>query len=273
MENGRMPDDADALSPILELIGSAEAGDRPLSVVQVARGLGMSDSRAETLMERVEDVGLALTELKEPGSPILLRAGRQYLQRGGRVDRRVLEYLPHTINDLHAREALLRAGTTLVDQFRAATLAGSGVEHAQTIVPEGFERAITPRIALDLYGAAIALTVRLSNEAPAGCVAEEILAVELIEEARDRLDAELEARRIDKEDAAAAVAALPSLFELFEDDDVLALFVMEEPADAALAAHTPHHRLLGVVDQRVEAWFEPFEWAAPTGYLQPRPSD
>jgi hypothetical protein len=267
-----MPDDADGLISILELIAAAEAEDRPLSVAQVAQAVGTSDGHAEALLERVEDVGLALTGLKEPGSPILLRAGRQYLRHGGRVDERVLEYLPHTIDDLHAREALMRAGTTLVHRFRAATLAGRGVQHAQAIVPEGFARAITPRIALDLYGAAIALTVRLSNEAPAGCVAEEILAVELIEAARDWLDAELETRRIDNEDVEAAVGALPCLFELFEDDDVLELFAMGEPADAALAAHTPHHRLLGVVDQRVEAWFEPFEWSAPTGYLQTRSS-
>jgi hypothetical protein len=25
-----------------------------------------------------------------------------------------------------------------------------------------------------------------------------------------------------------------------------------------------------VVDQRMEAWFEPFGWAAPTGYLRER---
>jgi hypothetical protein len=113
----REPDD-DGLFVILELVASAEAEDRPLSVAQVAGALGMSDDGAEAHMERVEDVGLALTGLKEPGSPILLRAGRQYLQRGGRVDARVLEYLPHTIDDLHAREALLRAGTVLVHHFR-----------------------------------------------------------------------------------------------------------------------------------------------------------
>jgi hypothetical protein len=61
------------------------------------------------------------------------------------------------------------------------------------------------------------------------------------------------------------------LFELFEDDDVLDLFDMAEPADAAMAGHDPINRQLGVVDQRLEAWFDPFGSAAPTGYLRERP--
>ena len=65
------------------------------------------------------------------------------------------------------------------------------------------------------------------------------------------------------------------LFDLFQDDDVDELFEMSEPADAALAGHTPLYRQLGVVDQRIEAWFTPFDWTTPTGYLHdhdPRPT-
>jgi hypothetical protein len=39
-------------------------------------------------------------------------------------------------------------------------------------------------------------------------------------------------------------------FELFEDDDVLNMFDMTEPADAALAGHDPINHQLGVADQR-----------------------
>jgi hypothetical protein len=60
---------------------------------------------------------------------------------------------------------------------------------------------------------------------------------------------------------------LKGIFELFEDDDVLDLFEMSEPSDAAVAGRDPLKRELGVVDQRIEAWFEPFGWAMPTGYI------
>jgi hypothetical protein len=71
-------------------------------------------------------------------------------------------------------------------------------------------------------------------------------------------------------DARSATEALRGLFELFEDDDVLELFAMREPADAAVAGESARNRQLGTVDQRIEAWFEPFAWAAPTGYLRER---
>jgi hypothetical protein len=42
---------------------------------------------------------------------------------------------------------------------------------------------------------------------------------------------------------------------------------MREPADAAVAGRAPINVQLGVVDQRMEAWFQPFGWTVPTGYL------
>ncbi len=69
----------------------------------------------------------------------------------------------------------------------------------------------------------------------------------------------------------AAQAELQGLFALFQDDDVLKLFEMKEPADAAVSRHDPIDVQLGVVDQRMEAWFRPFGAVAPTGYLhEPR---
>jgi hypothetical protein len=32
--------------------------------------------------------------------------------------------------------------------------------------------------------------------------------------------------------------------------------------------HDPINEQLGVVDQRLEAWFDAYGWTAPTGYLQ-----
>jgi hypothetical protein len=152
-----------------------------------------------------------------------------------------------------------------VQQFRASILAGDGVTHAQAIVPDAFATAVTERLALDRYAAAIALMARLSDESPAGCVAEEILAVELIGEATDRIETLAEAGSLSREEGAAAIEALRSLFDLFEDDDVLAMFEMAEPADAALAGQSRHNILLGVADQPVEGWFRPFITAARRG--------
>ena len=66
----------------------------------------------------------------------------------------------------------------------------------------------------------------------------------------------------------AASDELRSLFELFEDDDVLTMFEMAEPADAAVPGHDPISQQLGVADQRVQSWFRAFGGTAPTGYLR-----
>jgi hypothetical protein len=72
----------------------------------------------------------------------------------------------------------------------------------------------------------------------------------------------------------AATDELSGLCELFQDDDVLGQFDMREPADAAVAGRSPINVQLGVVDQRMEAWFQPFGWTVPTGYLtEPSASD
>jgi hypothetical protein len=113
-------------------------------------------------------------------------------------------------------------------------------------------------LALDLYAAAVALMARLSAGGAAGCLAEEILAVELLRNAEGILQAG------GHEDSAEELFAI---FDLFGDDDVLQLFEMKEPSDAAVAGHDDTALQLGVVDQRPEAWFSPFGDVALTGYL------
>lgn len=248
---------------LLQAVDVCQSANEPLNVPALARDVDRSEDSVEHELELLEHRRLALTG--EP--PVLLNAGRQYLAREGRVPHAVLSFLPRSIDDLDARAALLTAGTILVDEFRGAILAGRGAEHAVELVPPAFAAAVDDRLALGLYSAAVALMARLSSGDPAGCVAEEIMAVALIEQAQVGLEMATELGELSPEDAAAADDALRDLFELFEDDDVLDLFDMEEPADAAVAAHDAVNRQLGVVDQRVEAWFQPFGWTAPTGYL------
>jgi len=218
----------------------------------------------------LDALGLCMHGLEDGLTPLLLTAGKQFLARRGQVDHDILAFLPRAIDDLNTREALLTAGTVLIDEFRAALLAGRGVEHAQELVPPAFAAAVDERLALDLFAASVALTARLSDGAPAGCVAEEVMSVALMEGARFQLEMREEEGLLDEDDVRTAASELNGLFELFEDDDVLNLFEMSEPADAALAGHDPINQQLGVADQRVQAWFEPFGGTAPTGYLDDR---
>ena len=254
----------------LQAIGIAQAADEELDAHALAKELDVSAVQLEMDLGQLQSYGLCLPALEGERTPLLLKAGRQFLACRGEVDHDVLVFLPRVIDDLHAREALLRAGTVLVDEFRAALLDGHGVEHAEGVVPPAFAAAVDDALALNLYSASVALLARLSYGAPAACVAEEIVAVSLIEGARFQLEMQVEEGSLDEEQAQAAAGEFTGLFELFEDDEVLNLFDMSEPADAALAGHDPINQQLGVVDQRIEAWFQPFGWATSTGYLNER---
>jgi hypothetical protein len=254
---------------LLELAGAEEA---ELDVARLARELQVPEETIGMDLDRLYAMGLMLHGLDDGHSPMLLDAGRQFLVRRGDVDSEVLAFLPHVVDDLNAREGLLIAGAILVDEFRAALIDGDPVDHARGLVPPGFTAAVDERLALDLFAASVALMARLSDGAPAGCVAEEIIAVALIEEARVWLELGREEGRFDEDQERAASEELRGLFELFQDDDVLNMFEMVEPADAALAGHDPLNEQLGVADQRVESWFDAFSWASPTGYLRHRSS-
>lgn len=238
----------------------AAAKHESIDLQELARGLDRSASSLEITVVQVERAGLVLfapaEEPEEP--PILLQAGRQYLARKGEVDRDALFFLPRVIDDLHARSALLHAGTVLVDEFADALVHGRGVEYAAEYVPPAFAHVVDERLAVELFAAAVALIARLASDEAAGCVAEEIAAVRLLEEAGAWLEMNRDDGRISAEQAQAATGELRGIFELFEDDDVLNLFEMKEPADAAVAGHSPISKQMGVVDQRLEAWFRPF---------------
>ena len=251
---------------LLKATGLAEAAGEPLDITDLAHEFGMGEATIVNGLEELAAKGLALY-LEEDSPPLLLRAGRQFLSLNGDVGDDVLGFLPRVIDDLHAREALLAAGTIVVDEFRAALLDGDPVEHACELVPPAFASAVDERLALDLFAAAVALMARLSEGAPAGCVAEEVLSVSVIEEARAWLELRHDDGRLNAHETRAAGEQLNGLFELFEDDDVLSMFNMAEPADAAMAGHDRINRNLGVVDQRVEAWFDAFGRTSSTGYL------
>lgn len=252
---------------ILQNAGMAEAAGEPLDLAALADGLGVREQTVATLVDQLEAAGLLLSGRDEHGKPVLLAAGRQFLKVGGEVPWEVMHFLPSVVDDLHAREALLFAGSVLVDEFRYQLLNGGHVEHAAELVPPAFAPAVDEALAIDLFAAAVALMARLSAGEPAGCVAEEIIAVRLIEEAAGRLEGRGEGGELSAEQVASAKSELHGVFELFQDDDVLSMFDMVEPADAAVAEHDLVNQQLGVADQRVESWFKPFGGTIPTGYL------
>jgi hypothetical protein len=233
----------------------------PIDFAGLAVELGFPPGAIGTALEELRRAGLF--ESRTPGGPderpTLTRAGEQFLAMRGDIGHDALFFLPDVVDDLHARSALVLAGSTLVSRFRQALLNGTGVEHAQTLVPQAFAEAVTERLAYDLFASAVALMARLSAGDPAGCIAEEILAVRLLEIADARLEQDVESGSLGAEEAVAAKAAARGLFELFEDDEVLGLFEMHEPSDAAPSGSD--------ADQRLETWFQPFGGTAGTGHL------
>jgi len=259
------------LAPVLNGVGMAAAKGGSLDVEGLAAELGRSAVNIEELLDQLGQMGLILAPRDEPElPPSLTRAGSQYLEMRGQLDDDVLAFLPGVIDDLHARKALLHGGSVLVDEFRYQVLHGGARSHAKGLVPAAFVEAVDDVMAINLFAAAIALMARLSSGYPAGCLAEEIMAVELIENAAFWIEMEADKGALDPEATQPAIDALRGIFELFEDADVLDLFEMEEPGDAALAGHSWINQQAGVVDQRVEAWFRPFGHVAETGYLHER---
>jgi hypothetical protein len=267
MAGGRLPETVDRQMRLLQLAGVSAAAREPLDVEELSRELGVSAFGVRETIEYLEGVGLLFGGLEEGLIPILPLAGTQFLDRAGHVPRDVLRFLPKFIDDLHGREAMLQAGITLVEEFRRRVLHGDAVDHAARLVPRAFAAAVDERMAIDLFAAAVALTVRLSEGRPAGCMAEEIMAVGLLEDARRCLRTRCALGELTEEEAASACGELAGIFELFEDDDVLDLFAKGEPAEGAQRERIRLTTRRAIADHRVEEWFVPFSWTLPTGYI------
>jgi hypothetical protein len=268
MENGHAtPEGLTRKIRLLELAGVAGAADEPLDIASLARELGASSRDLRAAISQLVETGLLFSGLDEGLAPIVSRAGSQFVERDGRVPREVLRFLSRFVDDLHGREALLRASTVLVGGFRDQLLQGVAVEHAARLVPPGFAAAVNEGLALDLFAAAVALMVRLSDERPAGCVAEEIIAVGLLEGAEEWLGERFERGELTAAEQASAAEEMRGLFELLGDDDVLGMWARRAPDDAATGGRGQLKQQIGVADRRVESWFVPFGWVIPAGYI------
>lgn len=196
--------DFEHAAPLLEAIGMSQASEEVLDVPQLAKELGRTGNVVSRQIEQLEAWGLVLAS---PGvePPILLDAGKQYLHARGAVEADALQFLPRVFNDLNARRAVLHGGSVLIDEFSYNVARGRATEHARELVPPAFVESVDDRLAVDLFAAAVALMSRLTDGSPAGCVAEEIIAIRVIEEAQVWLEmqvdlGELEGRRCARRD-------------------------------------------------------------------------
>jgi hypothetical protein len=267
MPGTRLPEEVARQIRLLQLARFAALAGEALDLERLSRELGVSAFLVGETIDYLDGVGLLFGGLEEGLVPILPLAGSQFLERNGHVPREVLCFLPKFIDDLHGREALLEGGRELVDAFRFQLLYGDGVEHAARLVPPAFAEAVDEGLALDLFAAAVALMVRLSDGRPAGCVAEEIMAVGLLDDARRWLETRWERGELTEAETARACGELAGIFELFEDDDVLDLFERREPNGGGPPGQLQLSRERGAVGERVKRWFVPFSWTVPTGYI------
>jgi hypothetical protein len=237
------------------------------------------DQPVEEALRRLESYGLYSDGTDGGLPPLVFPAGRQFIEREAEVERELLVFLPHYISDLNTREALICGGQILIDEFAAAIAADGGVDYAQQLVPLSYEPGIDKRMALRLYAAASALLARLSTEEPAGCLAEEVIALSLISEAHAWLEMQGDLGELDEDEVVLGRAATEDLFELFQDDDVRFLFGSEQGLDAEGRKELDLGAVPAVIEQdggaavasakkAINEWFEPL-WGGPgTGHLR-----
>jgi hypothetical protein len=119
--------------------------------------------------------------------------------------------------------------------------------------PRAIRPALTPLLVEKMKTAAVIVGWKLAQPGTPiqpGCLAEE-LALEMIRQEAVSL--------LEMEDAPqGTIDALRGIYEVCEDDDVLDLFEMEEPSDAALARFNPINVQAGKADMRITHWFNPF---------------
>jgi hypothetical protein len=259
------PKDRELLVRALRLIAGGTN-----DVAELAERLGVDEDELARIGRLLRAWGLVLAPSEESIQDAVVNdAGDQFLAREGHVSTRTLYFLSSTVDCLDARAALREATFVLLDEFTGAIADGRLLRYACEVAPPAFAQAVDEPLAARFFAAAAALVVRLGEGRPAGCVAEEVLAVRLIEIASDLLD---EDDDLADDETRIAHGQLRGVFELFEDDDVLDMFRMQEPSDAALAGHSPRNLQMGIADQRLSEWFEPFGGVVRVGHLAHEPN-
>src|ERR1044072_8117982 len=193
----------------------------------------------------------------------LTETGEQYLELEGQVSVQVLNFLPKTVPDLHARRALLMAGADAVATFRGCLLNGTGVEHALDFLPPPSPDFVDLELALGLYAASAAVVARLSAEEATACLAEDIVLINLIDDARKWLLVDRLSDLLEPEESQPATRALAELLRLVRDPVLPGVFASRPLLDALGIAAAE----VLLDDYPPETFFLPYPGAAPTGHL------
>ena len=163
------------------------------------------------------------------------------------------------IDDPLAQGALKHGSITILDRLAEALAEVMG-PHPDLgdfgplgIFPAAIRPALTPRLVEKVQAAAVIVGWKLAQPGKPirpGCVAEE-LALELI---RQEAIAVLEVIGAPQE----SIEATRKVYDVCEDDDILGLFKMSDPAEVAAAISDPANSALGKADMRIPEWFMPF---------------
>jgi hypothetical protein len=254
---------------VLERIAMAATREEALHAEEVSADLNLSPRVLAEAVADIEHWGLGWPGWGEQTQAFATRAGLQFLELRGRVPMDVLRFVAEEVDDLYSREALRSAMGSLLDEMTFAADEAEFIHIVRRIVPPAFAHEIDPSFARAMHAAASALAARLGEGRPAACRAEEIVAVAVLWEAEAVLESITE-RLATMELRHPPTNALQGLFELFEDDDVLELFEMKEPADAVVVANDPIAQAMGTGAMDFSSWFEPFGWAVAVGHLDDR---
>jgi hypothetical protein len=228
------------------------------AVDALAQEFRIKHVKAEELIRLWRRWGLC--NIDEDDATIYLSpTAQQFVDQPEQFDNNVLEFLPFYVDDLWGRRSLLFGGLTLIDAFREDLVKNKEPEEMVWILnmlPDAFHPCLDRRLAVDLLAAASSLMTNLSRGLPAASLAEEICAVELISQAESFLELLEEEERIDRAQRLKAKPEFNGLFELFEDDDVLALWDIPT---------IPGQQ--GQLRRMADDWFRPFGGVIATGYL------
>ncbi len=225
-------------------------------------GLDEPGNRGTTLA--VMYLGLARESEDEEHPFELSKVGEQYLSSGGLVGADVLKFAASVFDDLNTRRAVLVAGARLFDDLSDAMALGQGQEVFASLLPPNSDVVVDGNLQARLLASLSAFLVRLEFSQPAGCLAEEVLAVNLIAEAEEVLDSWV-GPEFTEESRDEAVAELEEIFTLFDDSDVTLLFV-EQLDNAGNAVSPPRtYESLGI-----DEWFDVFYSTPVTGHVRAR---
>jgi hypothetical protein len=177
----------------------------------------------------------------------------------------VLWFMSESLDDLVAREAVMRAGRRAVDDLEEAILSGEGVAYVREMASVYAEPFIDDRAVLYMYSATVAMVARLVRNEEAACPAEWIVVHHLVRLVHEELDAMARDGEIrDDELAPAFEAAREELLSFVDEDQLDYLLDSPRPSDEEVAHVKSTYEVHPLLD-----WVTYIGVSSPTGHIRP----